>query len=265
MRWCLQREWGKLSFFWSLAGCGLRVALVAQLPRHSFVISSAALCAAVRGSMFSHPCGVRCGSHGSASDCPSVIAVVSLHCDCSTFVGLFPIIGSNVIIFITVPLLSGKFEKWHSTGTQVSFAGPYVKSDLGPSHPPAVLTGVGMRALCLHPRRYPSHGTTDWVSLSCVRTSQTRADAAGGEYTVAGVVHHGAAALVPIPEHGYRGVDVRATSRLETAAHTMRPLRSVRTKLSLYSVLFGVAALLSARNTRDGLCRIALADRLPSG
>jgi hypothetical protein len=46
--------------------------------------------------------------------------VVSLHCDCSTGVGLVPIIGSNVIIFITVPLLSGKFEKWHSTGTQVS-------------------------------------------------------------------------------------------------------------------------------------------------
>jgi hypothetical protein len=48
--------------------------------------------------------------------------VVSLRCDCSTGVGLVPIIGSNVIIFITVPLLSGKFEKWHSTGTQVSLA-----------------------------------------------------------------------------------------------------------------------------------------------
>ncbi len=77
-----------------------------------------------------HPCGVRCGSHGSASDCPSFIEVVSLHCDCSTGVGLFPIIGSNVIIFITVPLLSGKFEKWHSTGTQVSLRRePLVKSD----------------------------------------------------------------------------------------------------------------------------------------
>ena len=92
--------------------------------RHSLVIASAALCAAVRGleCVRMHPCGVRCGSHGSASDCPSFIEVVSLHCDCSTVVGLVPIIGSNVIIFITVPLLSGKFEKWHSTGTQVSFA-----------------------------------------------------------------------------------------------------------------------------------------------
>lgn len=32
-----------------------------------------------------------------------------------TFAGLVPIIGSNVIIFITVPLLSNKFEKWHTT------------------------------------------------------------------------------------------------------------------------------------------------------
>ena len=34
-----------------------------------------------------------------------------------TVAGLVPIIGSNVIIFITVPLLSNRFEKWHTTGT----------------------------------------------------------------------------------------------------------------------------------------------------